>query len=1117
MAVRCSFWLLLHLCLLSPIQRYSSPNFINSGLGFSYANHCLNIYKVYQQKPKLSLFVNHGAHGVHFVPWCGLPIIRTSHPVRRNKFKFLASRIKYYTNNTASFNLSVISIEFLTSWDVNLNPGPANNTSHKPATLKCFSANIQSIKSFVKTSDCPSKVCKLSLFQKFVYSENFDVVALTETWLTNSVSDNEILDVGYSIYRSDRSTGKRGGGVLLAVKNSIQSYRRQDLEPDYSEMVTIEIVQDDGPKFIVSVVYRTPNSNFQTFITVFKSFLAKSSELSTTKLLILGDFNFPTIDWSKRNESCKADEFSFCEVLKDFFLSQVNMHPTRNANILDLIISNEPDSIHNIETIDESVLPFPTDHIPLTFNIILRIPRLTKQSRYVYNFRKTDFEIFNKKLRDANLTDLISTNLTVKQDFENWYFKLMSLVDEFVPKVKIRDINSPPWIDGQVIHLLRKKNDARNKAKKTSSDYYHKKFCALRRECKSLINNNYNDYINSLQASLHENPKRFWSYYRSKRKVTSVPATVKYCDQSFCTPARQAEAFNKYFFNVFSPDPPSCENPIMSTLSNSDAMLSSISLTVSEVELLLRGLNVNKAYGPDSLPTRILVECSSELAPSVCTLFNKSLSSGVLPELWKEALVIPIHKKGDKELVENYRPISLLCILSKVLERCIFNRLIKHLSSSLSSWQHGFLSGRSTVTQMLCFLHRIGQALDNSLQSEIVYLDLSKAFDTVSHSLLLQKLAAAGVNGSLFQWFNDYLTNRSQKVLIKGATSSSLPVLSGVPQGSILGPLLFLWYINDLPDELSSSTLAFLFADDTKLVRIIHSESDMTTFQQDIDKVFHWSTKWRMKFNLDKCEAVRVTRKKSPIQGTFNIGNYVVSQTDTQKDLGVVVNNNLKWSSHIISTSSKANQILGFLYRSSDPHFRTSVKRSLYLSLVRSYLGYASEVWTPLHIGGLRIIEGVQRRATKYILGYPDALIPYKERLIKLNLLPVSYWHEIRDLVFFFKVINGIYNIDITEFVQPKIIIRSTRHSCSLDYQPLKCRTSLFQRSYFNRTVKLWNSLSSSIRTLPSVNAFKAALVKHYKKALIETFDQDNVYTWKSLCPKCYSIRNLSSFRQCCL
>lgn len=169
---------------------------------------------------------------------------------------------------------------------------------------------------------------------------------------------------------------------------------------------------------------------------------------------------------------------------------------------------------------------------------------------------------------------------------------------------------------------------------------------------------------------------------------------------------------------------------------------------------------------------------------------------------------------------------------------------------------------------MLCFLRRIGQALNNSLQSEIVYIDLSKAFDTVSHSLSLHKLAVAGVNDSLFQWFTDYLTNRSQKVLIKSATLSSLPVLSGVPQGGILRSLLFLSYINDLSDELPSSTLASLFADDTKLVRIIHSESDITNFQRDIDKVFDWSTKWRMKFNLDKYEAVRVTRKKSTIQGT---------------------------------------------------------------------------------------------------------------------------------------------------------------------------------------------------------------------------------------------------------
>ena len=163
-------------------------------------------------------------------------------------------------------------------------------------------------------------------------------------------------------------------------------------------------------------------------------------------------------------------------------------------------------------------------------------------------------------------------------------------------------------------------------------------------------------------------------------------------------------------------------------------------------------------------------------------------------------------------------------------------------------------------------------------------------------------------------------------------------MLSGVPQGSILGPLLFLWHIKDLPDVLPSSTMAYLFADDTKLARTIHTESDITNFQQDIDKVLEWSTNWRMKFNLKKCEAIRVTRKKSPLQGSYHIGNHVISQTDTQKDLGVILNTDLKWSSHISSISSKANKLLGFLYRTSDPHFGPTVKRSLYLSLVRSHL-----------------------------------------------------------------------------------------------------------------------------------------------------------------------------------
>ena len=251
--------------------------------------------------------------------------------------------------------------------------------------------------------------------------------------------------------------------------------------------------------------------------------------------------------------------------------------------------------------------------------------------------------------------------------------------------------------------------------------------------------------------------------------------------------------------------------------------ISQIEVSVEEVRNYLNGLDTSKACGPDGIPARLLKQCSEQIAPSLCAIFNNSLSSGRIPREWKSADKTPIHKKESKEPADNYRPISLLPIVSKVLERCVFKAMSNHINNLIRKLQHGFLKNRSCVTQLLSVLHTIGQHLDQNTQTDVVYLDFAKAFDTVDHQILLAKLRAYGVTGRLHSWFTDYLGGRMQRVVIKGAASQWVPVTSGVPQGSLLGPLLFTIFINDLQEETVDAVMVALYADDIKVYSSIKS------------------------------------------------------------------------------------------------------------------------------------------------------------------------------------------------------------------------------------------------------------------------------------------------------
>ena len=632
-----------------------------------------------------------------------------------------------------------------------------------------------------------------------------------------------------------------------------------------------------------------------------------------------------------------------------------------------------------------------------------------------------------------------------------------------------------------------------------------------------------------------------WSVLRQKSKSCSIPDCismpavtttsspngqpgslhVSHGDQSdqsprptAANPVEIATIFNTYFASVFSSENLPDELP---TETSGPPVLTELTLTEPEVETILNSLDTNKATGPDEIPARLLKNTAAIVAPSLCKLFNKSLQHGIVPRDWKLANVVPVYKKNNREHAENYRPISLLPIVSKVLERCIFINMKQFLSQLVNDCQHGFLQGKSCVTNLLEVLDYIGTCLDNGGQVDMLYLDMSKAFDRINHKRLIRKLSNSGIGGNLLNWFESYLTDRRQRVTVLGVTSSTLPVTSGVPQGSILGPALFLLYVNDLPEADLSSRVA-MFADDTKLFSAITSQEDVASLQADLVNLEHWSSQSGLSFNQSKCKHQTITRKIVPLTSSYKLEDTKVTTTDCERDLGVWVSSNLTWKKQVCNQTSKANKSLGYIKRNTRFVKSTEARRMFYLALVRSHFGYATQIWAPQSIELINHLERTQRRATKYILNLPfSSDIDYKSRLQSLHLLPICYWHEYLDLILFFKITHGLLKTSASPVIQSSRRTTRSNSSNTVKYVIPRCKTTSYQKSFLVRTSRIWNTLIDAIDLhTDSLAVFKSCLLNYYFTSVDITYNPENPRTFRSLCLKCNSVRSLASPISCC-
>ncbi len=653
------------------------------------------------------------------------------------------------------------------------------------------------------------------------------------------------------------------------------------------------------------------------------------------------------------------------------------------------------------------------------------------------------------------------------------------LMSKYVPQKRSSSHRNVPWMNRSLKQLCKRKQRLYNNARKKRTLESWERFKAHQRLTTTSLRKARQEYINNiLTESLEKNDsKPFWRYIKAQRQENCGIAPLKDKGQLHPDACKKAEILNKQFTSVFTSDK---QDMHASTVIEGPSIPSISDITVSStgVAKMLNNLNVKKACGPDYLACRLLKELAEELAPIYADIFQCSLDTGELPSVWKTANVVPIYKKGPVSEAANYRPVSLTCIPCKMLEHILCTHIRSHLQrfGALTPLNHGFRAKHSCDTQLVLTIQDLLEKADQAhSRIDVAVLDFSKAFDKVPHARLMSKLRLLGIDGKVSSWIEAFLTNRTQKVCVDGHLSGSSDVLSGVPQGTILGPLLFLCFINDLPAVVDPNTQIRLFADDCLAYRTISCSEDQCAFQRDLNSLTTWGHQWGMHFNVSKCNIMCISSQAEPCVSFYEMNGKILEQVDTAKYLGISLQATLEFARHIEETVSKANKKLGFLKRNLKD-CPASMRKMAYTSLVRSGLEYGSVVWDPHLATHRKSLEQVQNRAIRWIMGIrPRQRCSVTSLRKELDMLTLEDRRLHHRLVLFHKVVNGEVAITPDDLGLQRADSR-TRAAHRHKFREKGARTNRLKLSTVHRTIPAWNSLPALVAEAGSTDIFKSRL-----------------------------------------
>lgn len=831
----------------------------------------------------------------------------------------------------------------------------------------------------------------------------FSFFCLTETHLDHSISDGELLDSRFfDIYRNDRNLN--GGGVLVAASNkffhSALSLEIEDFPIFPLEVVVVFIPRQNSVNtdIILACVYIPPSVSHLAIDPLYNLLSVLTKKYQNANIYITGDFNMPDIDWAngtvKKGSNKKGLHQDFINCFNEFGFHQLISNSTHiKGNTLDLIFVNSEKGEFSPSIINPGL----SDHYMIEIDLNLHFKSVeenrTPQTIKLYNKADKDKIVSSLECTENQIRKLIDKEEGIDRVWDTFTHSMHTVIEKYVPTITVRPRGNgePYWFNNKARKLVNKQRQMYNKYKRSGQEFHLQQYKLLRKNSKKTFRKLQNDHLNNRLFSpmAKGDSKCFYRFLKAKSGKSNNIKSINSSKQPGLRledPREIADELNQYFKSVFNPNLGNTPYPVFSC--------STIKVTKEGVKKLLCDLKLGKAPGPDGLKKVDLCLAIDEVTSILTTIFQYSLDIGRLPMEWKRANVVPIFKSGSKLSAANYRPVSLTCICSKMLEHIILHNMSSKLNDILIPQQHGFRKGLSCTSQLLTTTQSIMREVDKGGCVQAAVLDFSKAFDKVSHSLLMSKLFYFGFSNDILSWILDFLSDRSQRVVLNGFSSNAETVTSGVPQGSVLGPALFLLYINDIGLSLTSTIR--LYADDALLHSPITGTSSVEAFQKDLDSLEKWANEWQMSFNTSKCSVIIFGSTKSvDIQSLqYRLNNVVLNIVDSIKYLGVTITSDFNWNEHIVKKHSEAVQTLGMLRRniSAAP---PKIKLIAYKALCRPKMEFALEVWDPSTKKYIQLLEMVQNRATRFIsnLKGRDGVTREKENL---GLVPLQERRKIQ-------------------------------------------------------------------------------------------------------------------------